>query len=220
MNDSVTFPHTLAPMLAKAGTLLLLVSLASCGCRNAPAFDDVLQSECDPPCWRGIVPGVTTRDEVIELLDREPEVNDPSYPRVDWGNRCIEGGGVPQVEIRLDQDDAVVSITLAEAGFRYTFGDAVKEHGPPSSVMVNECSPESNLGYVYLVYHEEGVAFATGYVPVLGKPWQQPSARERVYQWIYFAPTSRDRLLLQEGTIPGCGLSFYSQSSEWLGFGR
>jgi hypothetical protein len=38
------------------------------------------------------------------------------------------------------------------------------------------------LGYIYLVYHQDGVAFATGYVPVLGEPWQQPSAKERVYQ--------------------------------------
>ena len=88
--------------------------------------------------------------------------------------------------------------------------------------MMNECSPDSNLGYVYLVYHEQGMAFATGYVPVLDEPWQQPAPSERVYQWIYFEPTTSNRMLLEEGIIPGCGSTFAynSHSSEWLGFGR
>jgi hypothetical protein len=136
-----------------------------------------------------------------------------------WGICCIKGGSVSQVEARFGQSNTVVSIRLVAVGPRLTFADVVKEHGAPSAVMANECSPESNLGYIYLVYHEEGMAFASGFVPVLGEPWQTPSGEERVYQWIYFAPTTADQMLLQEGIIPGCGLSFYSYSADWSGFG-
>jgi hypothetical protein len=200
----------------------LLIALSGCGCSNHLVLDDIFQSDCDPPCWRGIVPGVTTREEVKEILGEQPEGEDPSFPVLRWGNRCVKGGGVSQVKILFDQANVVASVTLAETDPRYTFGDVVSEHGPPSSVMMNECSPDSMLGYIYLVYHQDGVAFATGYVPVLGEPWQRPSARERVYQWIYFAPTTADKMLLKEGIISGCGpvFSYNTDSSEWLGFGQ
>lgn len=200
------------------GVLIFLSILAGCGCSNDMVFDDVLQSECAPPCWRGIVPGVTTRDEVRELLDKEAEVDEPSFPIMRWGSRCVKGRALYQVEIWFDRSDVVVSVTLAEADPIYTFADVVTEHGTPSAVMINECSPESNLGFIYLVYHKDGMAFASGFVPVLGEPWQTPSAKERVYQWYYFVPTSTDKMLLQDGVIPGCGLGFYSSSSEWSGF--
>ncbi len=219
MNCSRKLGRTLTWMLEAANVLLLLIFLAGCGCSDAPSFDNVLQSGCDPPCWRGIVPGVTTRTEVIELLGKEPDVDDPSFPEMNWGNRCVNGRGVPQVTIWFNRSDVVASITLAETKSQRTFEDVVRERGTPSAVMVNECSPESDLGYIYLVYHKDGVAFVSGFVPVLDKPWKTPSARERVYRWIYFVPTSADKMLLEDGIIPGCGLRFYSDSSEWLGFG-
>jgi len=212
--------HSLSRLWVHACMLLLLSMLAACGCRNDLVFDNVLQSECDPPCWRGITPGMTTRDEVLETLGKGFKGEDPSFPVIRWGTRCVEGGGLSQVKIDLSPADRVVSIKLVETEPRYTFADVVSRHGPPSSVMVNECAPDSDLGFVYLVYPEAGMAFATGYVRVLGEPWQRPSAEERVFQWIYFAPTSPDRALLEDGILPGCGLRFYSYSSEWLGFGE
>jgi hypothetical protein len=211
--------RTLVRVLEAIGLWLLVISLAGCGCDDALVFDDVLQSACSPPCWRGIIPGSTTRAEVRQLLGKEADVDDPSFPAMRWGNRCVEGGSIPQVEIWFDQSEVVVSLTLAEVEPRYTFADVVRAHGIPSAVMVNECSPESDLGYIYLVYHEGGMAFASGFVPVIDRPWQTPSAKEQVCQWTYFVPTSTDRMLLQDGVIPGCGLRFYSYSSEWSGWG-
>jgi hypothetical protein len=219
MNALSKLGHTWLQISGACSLLTLLTILAACGCSNDLTFDDVLQSECSPPCWRDIVPGVTARGKVVELLGREPEVEDLSLPVWRWGSRCIKGGDVSQVRIGFDQSDTVVSITLAEAEPRITFADIVREHGAPTAVMINECSPESDLGYIYLVYHEDGVAFASGSVPVLDQPWQTPSAKERVYRWSYFEPTSPDRMLLQDGILPCCGLRFYSYSSEWSGFG-
>jgi hypothetical protein len=150
---------------ALAGAVAALLSLpllAGCGCRDTLVFEDVLRSECEPPCWRGIIPEETTRRQVVQLLGREPEEGDPTLPRMSWGDRCIQGGGVYQVRIGLNSADVVVSIKLAERDGRYTFEDVVKDWGTPGRVMVNHCAPDTNLGYLYLAYPREGVAFATG----------------------------------------------------------
>ncbi|NIO00126.1 MAG: hypothetical protein GTN93_33480, partial [Anaerolineae bacterium] len=49
-------------------TLLLLA--ASAGCRHSAPVDTSLLSgdPCEPPCWQGLVPGVSTEEEVNEFI--------------------------------------------------------------------------------------------------------------------------------------------------------
>ena len=199
--------------------LWLVIVLAGCGCSGERVvFDNVLQSDCDPPCWRGIIPGKTDRQEVLDLL-KEPLGTDPNVQRLDWGWRCFGGHGMTQVEIYLDSDDMTESITLVEPDREYTFQSGIEEFGPPVVVLMTPCAPDTDKGFVYLVFPERGLALGSGFVPTYDQPWQQPSSETRVYQWVYFAPIPSAAFPPQGGPIYGCGMSYANETSAWQGFG-
>jgi hypothetical protein len=197
----------------------LLLLLVGCGCGGERVvFQDLLLSDCSPPCWRGVVPGETDRQRILDLLTEPPDT-EPGLPVLEWGERCVNGGySLAQVRIFLDSNDVVESIRLVEPAHKYTFRDAVDELGPPSLVLMTPCGPETDLGFLYLVYPERGVALGSGFVPTLNRSPYQPPAGTRVYQWLYFAPIPSDRFQAESGPIYGCGMSYANRSSGWQGF--
>ena len=199
--------------------LLLLLLLAACGCSGERVvFQDLLLSDCSPPCWRGVVPGETDRQQILDLL-AEPPDTEPGLPVLEWGERCVNRGySLPQVKVFLDSEDVVESIRLVELAGRYTFQDAVDELGPPALVLMTPCGPETDLAFLYLVYPERGLAVGSGFVSALDRPWQQPPAGTRAYQWLYFAPIPSDLFRAETGPIYGCGMSYANQASPWQGF--
>jgi hypothetical protein len=107
-------------------------------CEEDIVFDNVLESDCSPPCWRGIIPGATTGDEAVKLLDREAEIGASPALSISWGTCCAKHWSATQVQLLLDPTDGVVkSIILGDPARGYRFGDAVRDHGPPSSVMMS-----------------------------------------------------------------------------------
>lgn len=59
--------------------------------------------DCPPPCWMGIIPGETSYDEAISIVEKLPFVNDKGYVRVSedyqhisWSN----GDGYSTFQIR------------------------------------------------------------------------------------------------------------------------
>ena len=198
----------------------LLLLLAGCGCSTEHVvFQDLLMSDCAPPCWRGVVPGETFRQQILDLL-AEPPDTEPGLPVLEWGDRCVNGGySLSQVKISLDLAWVAESIRLVEPANRLTFQDAVDELGPPALVLMTPCSPETDLGFLYLVYPEQGIAMGSGFVPVLDRPWRQPATGTRVYQRLYFTPIPSDRFEAQAGPIYGCGMSYGNEASAWQGFG-
>ena len=150
----------------------------------------------------------------------EPTDTDPGLPVLEWGDRCVnEGYSLSQVKIYLDAADVVESIRLVEPTVHYTFQDAVSELGAPALVLMTPCGPDTELGFLYLVYSELGIAVGSGFMPVLDLPWQQPPAGTKVTQWLYFAPLPSDGFEAETGPIYGCGMSYGNEASAWQGFG-
>ena len=121
--------------LVRAAWLLLLLS--ACGCNDERiVFQEVIKSECAPPCWRGVIPGSTNRPEMLDLL-RVPPDSDTGMvmswgDTIEWGKRCVDRRySPPQVTINVDPEDVVQSITLVEPDQRYTFQHAFDEFWPP-----------------------------------------------------------------------------------------
>jgi hypothetical protein len=42
-------------------------------------FDMLLDSPCDPPCWYGVIPGVTTKNELKNIVETLPYYDDSTY---------------------------------------------------------------------------------------------------------------------------------------------
>ena len=96
----------------------LLLLLVGCGCRGERiVFQDVLKSDCIAPCWRGVIPGSTDRQGILDLLSQPPDT-DTSIPMtwsesLKWGERCVDHRYSPsQVKINLDSKDVAESIRL------------------------------------------------------------------------------------------------------------
>jgi hypothetical protein len=196
-----------------------LIVLVGCGCRGERVvFQDVLVSDCAPPCWRGVIPGTTSRQETLNLL-KEPPDTEPGLQRIDWGWRCSKYGSMTQVEIYLDSNDMVESITLVDPDTQYTFQSVVDEFGSPTTVLMTPCAPDTDKGFLYLVYPERGLALGSGFVPTLERPWQQPSAEIPVLQWVYFDPIASDLFSPMGEPISGCGMPYANETSPWRGFG-
>jgi hypothetical protein len=203
----------------------LMLLLASCGCSGERIiFQDVLKSDCAAPCWRGVIPGSTVREEMLELVSQPPDT-DTAIPMawgdsLKWGERCVDHRySPPQVKINLDSKDIVESIVLVDPDQQYTFQHAFDEFGSPTVVLMTPCSPDSDLGFVYLVYPEKGLGLGSSYMPTLGRPWQQPSAETRVYQWVYFDPIAAKLFPPKGEPIYGCGMPYANVTSTWQGFG-
>ncbi len=209
----------MARILRLLWLLLLLLLLAGCGCSGERVvLQDLLKSDCSPPCWRKVVPGETDRRQLLDLL-AEPPDTETGLPVLEWGERCVNGGySLSQVKIFVDSNDVVESVRLVEPAAQYTFHDAVDELGSPALVLMTPCGPETDLGFLYLVYPERGIAVGSGFVPVRDRPWQQPPAGTGVYQWLYFAPMPSDRFQAETGPIYGCGMSYGNEASGWQSF--
>jgi hypothetical protein len=50
--------------------LLLLSILASCS--TQPNFENLLSSTCSAPCWSGVTPGKTSKDELAKIIPAFP----------------------------------------------------------------------------------------------------------------------------------------------------
>lgn len=45
-----------------------------------PDFEKFFDSPCDPPCWYGIIPGVTTKNEMNNIVETLPYYDSSIYP--------------------------------------------------------------------------------------------------------------------------------------------
>jgi hypothetical protein len=56
--------------------LIMLALLTSCTQVNGEEpLQAIVDSPCDPPCWQYIIPGKTSKQEMVELTSRIPEIN-------------------------------------------------------------------------------------------------------------------------------------------------
>jgi hypothetical protein len=131
-------------LLRVALSFPLLILATSVGCReSAPVDTSLLTSEpCEPPCWQGLVPGVSTEEEVNEFVRTSELVDQTTLFRgditrgtgevvgvsVQWWSRAdmagvprqfgnsfsIKGGVLQDMKIFLDYE-----VTLEELLSRY-----------------------------------------------------------------------------------------------------
>ncbi len=196
---------------------------------------------CKPPCWEGLVPGVSTLDDVQKTLER---LQDSGRFKVSGcmsdGSQC--GGNVwtdlmrGQVEIYLK--NGYVELIDEWIGFDYTVEQLFDLVGEPTWVRCpphnrdEECScdpthlrtPVTNTygayhaeNYTFLVY-KEGMAFDVDAYVDLGCvcPYQ------RLYRFQYFRPISSvsEYSALLERVYSEIAPISDEDYVDWHGFGR
>ena len=192
---------------------------------------------CSPPCWQGLIPGKTPREEaarVLEELWSSGVVEDV----LDTGGTS-DGAFIVQVASRTETlamitfDRGVIESIDGDVNFDYTIGDLVAAFGPPEGIFgqvetgSGKClvCPESVTGpiavsdvWVSLVYPKQGLYFrARIQGHLLGCICPEMS----IGYFCYYLPQSMEDRIENNRDKCSAFLSGYTLAdmAEWHGFG-
>jgi hypothetical protein len=114
---------------------------------------------CRPPCWEGIIPGETSYDEALSIVENIPFVNDEGYFRVDddfRGISWVSGDGSTAVIYLYDSKVDFMRLNFSTKNYEIEgidLGSLMNHYGEPD-------------GYEY--YPSDDHYAITVYYPVLG----------------------------------------------------
>jgi hypothetical protein len=201
------------------------------GCGEPPPVDDSLLTckPCEPPCWQGLTPGVSTEDELYEFL-RTSELVDQTtlwirdrtsgrgevvgvgvhwWSTADtasvcrqWGNNVMTRDGVVQeIMVFLDSE-----VTLVDLSDRY---------GEPYRWSVTWVAPDIPDLDVTLYYPDHG--FAAQLTLPADDTWLRPeSTVDLVRYYVVVSPAD----FLELGPEAGYFYAYEADSlRDWQGYG-
>jgi hypothetical protein len=198
------------------------------GCEPpAPRPSALLQNTAGaPPCWHGICPGVTSRRDVLSVLESIPEVDKQSIktnPGVDSKGtiRWSYDTSVGDSSSYLYYDGEKVVLLRFRVVQALTAGEALKLLGPPEHVFAVVTCPEAMSIGARWFYPGKGV-LVTYYSDLKFQPGtlsiQENTLVDEVF---YSAPADYDKIITIDQVNWG-GLKYedvQKLSSPWSGFG-
>jgi hypothetical protein len=213
------------------GGLIVCLILMSSGCRTPTT--SILASECQAPCWNGIVPGVTTKEDLLHILPSISAIDPKSIVIVSPNPLSIYSDLVvskaltgEKITIALT-DDKVISIIIS-GDLNMSFGEAIEKYGEPEYIIVFGTIGRGFLWsdaihtIVHAINPSKGVMF--GYdASEAGKKWQSeisPGVKlDNVY---YFDPKDFDRLADAKAFSAGNANAEETKGAmvPWSGYGK
>jgi len=213
--------------------LFVLFLVAAC----APNVENLFNSPCSAPCWHGVTPGETSKDELLTLIPslpyyREENVrwynNDlqafldvPEVPDFNFGMTVVDDWA--GVEIAVN-DNIVSTIGIysrlhfyqAHNDLGYDLEDVITDFGQPSGLLFNVgCGGDTVCLNVILVYSEQGVLAA---VETANRDEIRITPRLPVVLMIYFAPSNLHSGLLALPNVNEKYCRFDTQMMPWPGY--
>jgi hypothetical protein len=136
-------------VLGVALPLVLLILAASFGCGEPPPLDKSLLTgePCEPPCWQGLTPGVSTEEEVYEFVrtsqlvdqttlyirDRTDATGEVVGLGVHWWSSANTAGARRQFGNNVMTKDGVVQEIMVFLDCEVTLADLLERYGDPHS---------------------------------------------------------------------------------------
>ncbi len=130
----------------KKSILILVLFLSACTLSNSNKTMFTV-SNCQAPCWAGITPGVTTQQEMLDIIKALPSVNQKSINYIDHPGlysdsrydlylfpnllRSNEG----DINIQIDIKNGNVVRTLFTGKMNLTVGEVVEKLGEPTNII-------------------------------------------------------------------------------------
>jgi len=129
-----------------------------------PSDDSLFnQSDCGFPCWKGLIPGQTTGDNIHQQLQEIEFVSKTNlHENIDGNSLAIRWWhSAPQQQSRLIVRDNVLSSIEIVPHIKFTFEDILSAYGEPTAVIAR--LSRTDTGYylvtIYTVYPEIGAIF-------------------------------------------------------------
>jgi hypothetical protein len=175
---------------------------------------------CAPPCWQGIIPGGTSAEEALQILQSSPYVKRKSIETTGsyglgaiWAYWKASSGGVV---IGL-QDGLVHDISL-NTPYRLTLGEVVEEFGEPEALVLYQAGLSEHFRWGLTIYYPaKGIAFSTGTTGPFRDPSIKPSMQVGGVRFV--SSQSSLKGLLAELYAP-YEEDYLEHSRRWRGYGR
>ncbi len=199
---------------------ILATSIMLSACNPQPDMSWFISSPCEAPCWFNVVPGETSKEEIVPILQTIPGIDPDSignrgfpveifddeifddYYFFDWHNH-IEG------EIwLLDNRVSFIILTPKTKGYvpKYslglTVGDIIEKYGEPDYVLrVRQLGPgplpisDAMHPFVALIYTEQGIAMEYDAYYLPERVRNLVTGDIKIFKLKYFFPGDFDRLL-------------------------
>lgn len=149
---------------------------------------------CAPPCWQGLVPGVSTQEEVEELLRTSRYVDPESiYKDTQWGPVAIwwQRRWQTQGENSFTVQDGVLEVMSMYLDSQVTVEQLMNRYGPPDKFAADfSVHPEPVYIVVHLFYRELGMMLELR----LSEDDRELSPEAEIVRIRYFEPAALDDL--------------------------
>ena len=183
---------------------------------------------CDPPCWRGIIPGETTYEGVDHILKSASDLSLRSRRTTSDGSEqwlFRFTGFRPKDEMEefilglwndvVGTEGVVESINVSPYPLR-SAQEVVDQFGPPEKMVATRTGREIVRYEAYLYYPGKGAIFHL----ILGPPQRSQltlSPSDVVYIQTYFGPRSVDELLASASIfVPGLAYRSFGETGWGL----
>lgn len=120
----------------------------------------LVPQECNMPCWRGIVPEKSSREDLLDVLEQLPDDKVERFQQTDIPNFGIQlwwqDDSVGSSYNALFQENTLKYIE-SQPLFDVTLNDLISVIGTPQQYMAKLATGERTILYVDLFYEDVGV---------------------------------------------------------------
>jgi len=180
-------------------SVFVFASLILSGCQSKlkPVELDVIGNEsCQPPCWRGIIPGKTTADETIRIFQKWQMEDKGTWKRntgekdhLKWDYICWVEEVWPEICLKLESD-IVESIDLRISSPQSIhLEDIIEKYEEPDGFTLELCPDCSGYG-ISIYYPKAGLFFTAG-----GKGKLQITPKMLITRAIFVKSTDREGMI-------------------------
>jgi hypothetical protein len=208
--------------------LVVMIFINSCTntqSRNAAISSVFLSDRCDPPCWYGITPGTTTREEAMEILKTIPIVDMdtikslytiPTNERIGWDGRSEGMRYFGKLEFSSD----IVKFIWLYFDKDITFDELITVLGKPEKALIFYVKgSERDTLSIDVLYPSRGIWFNDYYYTLDRKNPIQIAEDEKV-QSVYYCDPEDLFVFFTSGPISDYPRDIIDKGlQDWKGFG-
>lgn len=194
--------------------LLLAATLTACDQDASVVLQD---PTCEPPCWRGIIPGVTSKTELVSLIEKTTEdYNERFSLRGDGGEiTCWEPREVKRPVCAYLENDVLFLLEFSDVNT--TIDKAFGLFDEPDHLAIKTTVGDYEERILYLLYAEKGISLIHFDSTVPSRWIQEIQPNTKIQRVWYFDPSDFANLV-DDGFIGDAKL-VDNAVFEWKGLG-
>ena len=165
----------------------------SCTSKSSTIFD---QSVCNAPCWGGVTPGITNKDDGVGSISEVPYITRGSLDILDTENG--EGLIVWQFNLSVPEKNGIayfengeIYLINLELKRKIPVSRFIEEFGVPNVIIPYSCWAETKWEHIVLLYTDIGLAL-TSFDPWIrpGRSFTEIKHNFKVEEVFYYEPSS------------------------------